>query len=139
MGSDIIGHRSQIFANHAGAAAFLEHDTQIFFAFPPIRFAIRRRRIIARREMRNAAIGSREHLVPIERKKFLVARWSPWEGVNSVKPEDMIDAEKMKGALYTAHPLPPPLEIISAHCLPAIKRNPPVLSPFLGELVILEM
>src|SRR6266404_8953456 len=139
MGPDIVGHGPQIFADHPRAAGFLEHDTQILFAFPAIRFAIFQRRIIARCEMGNASIGSREHFIPIESKKFLVACRSPRKSVNPIKPEDMIDAKEMKCAPYTADASPPPFEIISAHCLPAIKRNTPVLPPFLCELVVFEV
>src|SRR5947208_1466238 len=139
MGPNIIGHRSQIFADHARAAAFLKHHPQILFAFPSVRCAILQRRIIARREMRNASMGSRQHLVPIEWKKLLVSRRSPRESVNPIKPEDMIDAKKMKCAFCDADALPPPFEIVSAHCLPAIKGNTPVLPPFLRELVVFEI
>ena len=37
------------------------------------------------------------------------------------------------------HTLAPPLEIVRAHPVPAVERNPPVLSPFLRELVVLEV
>src|SRR5439155_7339208 len=39
----------------------------------------------------------------------------------------------------SADTLAPPLEIVRAHPVPAIQRNAPVLSPFLRELVVLEV
>src|SRR5262245_3813457 len=44
----------------------------------------------------------------------------------------------MKNPPGSAHPFAPPLKIVCAHDTPAIKRNAPVLSPFLGERVVLE-
>src|SRR5260370_25231860 len=51
----------------------------------------------------------------------------------------MIDAKQMKNAPDGTHTLAPPFEIVRAHTVPAIKRNPPVLPPFLGKLVVLEV
>src|SRR5215211_5887504 len=44
----------------------------------------------------------------------------------------------MKNPPGTAHPFAPPLKIVPAHDAPAIKRNAPVLSPFLCKCVVLE-
>src|SRR5262245_8027020 len=44
----------------------------------------------------------------------------------------------MKNPPGTAHPFPPPLKIVRAHEAPAIKRNAPVLSPFLCKCIVLE-
>src|SRR6476620_1159493 len=44
----------------------------------------------------------------------------------------------MKNTPGSAYPFAPPLEIVRAHRGPAIKRNAPVLSPFLCKRVILE-
>src|SRR5436853_1781282 len=39
----------------------------------------------------------------------------------------------------SAHSLPPPLKVAPPHRLPVIKRDAPILAPFLGELVIFEI
>src|SRR6267378_4436477 len=89
--------------------------------------------------MRSASAGSCEHFIPIKRKQLLIARRPPRKRVNPIKAEHVVDAKEVKGALHAAHALPPPFKIISAHRLPSIKRNTPVLSPLLGKLVVLEI
>src|SRR5262245_8825472 len=44
----------------------------------------------------------------------------------------------MKNPPGSAHPFAPPLKIVPAHDAPVIKRNAPVLSPFLCKCVVLE-
>src|SRR5215472_11290652 len=44
----------------------------------------------------------------------------------------------MKNPPGSAHPFAPPLKIVPAHDAPVIKRNAPVLSPFLCKWVVLE-
>jgi hypothetical protein len=83
-----------------------ENNAQVFFAFTPIRLAIFRGRIVVRGEMRRASASSFQHLVPIERKKFLVASWPPGEGIDPIKSQHVIDAEKMKAAPHAAYALP---------------------------------
>ena len=51
----------------------------------------------------------------------------------------MIDPKKVEDAADAAHPLPPPIEIVCAHRIPPIKRDAPVLSPLLSELVIFKI
>src|SRR6266404_1707168 len=89
--------------------------------------------------MRSASAGSCEHFIPIKRKQLLVSRRPPRKRINPIKAEHVVDAKEVKRTLHAAHALPPPFEIISAHRLPSIKRNAPVLSPFLGKLVVLEI
>ena len=89
--------------------------------------------------MRRAAAGSFQHLMLIEREEFLVQSWPPWKGVDAIKSQDMIDPAKVKNALDTADALAPPLKIVRAHSVPAIKRNTPVLTPLLRERVVLEV
>src|SRR6266700_2700736 len=90
-------------------------------------------------EMRSATIGPLHHLVPFERKKCFVLPRSPWKSVNSIKTENVIDTEKMKAAPDTANALSPPIKIPATHRVPMKKRDAPVLSPLLRELVLLEM
>src|SRR3981081_4784693 len=89
--------------------------------------------------MRGAPAGSCEPFIPIERQKLLIARRPPRKRVKPIKAEHVVDPKEVKRALHAPHALPPPFEIISAHRLPSIKRNTPVLSPFLGKLVVLEI
>ena len=51
----------------------------------------------------------------------------------------MIDAKEVKNTPNGTYAHAPPVEIVRAHPVPAIKRNTPVLSPFLRELVVLEV
>src|SRR5262249_11215795 len=48
------------------------------------------------------------------------------------------DPKQVKDAPDCAYPLTPPFKIIRVHSAPAIQRNAPVLSPFLGECILLE-
>src|SRR5882762_6168628 len=135
----VIGHGSEIFANQARVARFFQHCSQIFFALAAVRFAILRIEIIPRVKMRRLAVRSREHFVPIERQKFFVPPRPPRERVDPVKAKDMVDPEKMKTLTNAADALPPPVKISATHFIPAKNWNAPILSPFLGELIVLEM
>src|ERR1700756_3758792 len=88
--------------------------------------------------MRGASSGSLEHLTSIEREKFLISPWPPWKGVDSIKSLDVIDPKEMKDVPDGSHPFSPPLKIVRTHRAPPIKRNAPVLAPFLRERVILK-
>src|SRR5215831_4246333 len=74
----------------------------------------------------------------VERQEFFVPLGPPREGIDAIKSLDVIDPKQMKDSSSTADPFAPPLEIVRAHHTPAIKRNAPVLSPFLSERVVLE-
>src|SRR5438876_1343433 len=139
MWPDIIGHRAEILADHARVARFFQHGVQIFLAFASVCFAIFRRRIITRCEMRCAAASLLEHLVPIERQKLPVFSRTPRKSINPVKTKHMIDPEKMETLPHTPDTLPQPVEVATAHRLPAKKRNTPVLPPFLRKRVVLEI
>ena len=89
--------------------------------------------------MRSATAGLLKHLVPIEREKLFILPRPPRESVNAIKSEHVIDAKEMKNASNRAHTFAPPLKIVRAHPVPVIERNAPVLSPFLRELVVLEV
>src|SRR2546423_8477220 len=89
--------------------------------------------------MRRAPSGFCKHVVPIEIEKFVLSRGPPRKSVDPVKTERMVDSKKMKTIRNRANALPPPIEIALAHFRPAIKRDAPVLSPLLRELVVLEM
>src|SRR5436190_1160096 len=67
------------------------------------------------------------------------SRRSPGKGVDAVKAEHMIDPENVKNFSHSTDPPAPPIEIPRPHYIPAVKWDSPVLSPFLGELVILEV
>src|SRR5438874_2483034 len=90
-------------------------------------------------EMRRAATSSLEHLIPVKWQKFFVLLGSPRERVNPIKAENVIDPKKVKTAANAADTLPPPIEIPITHPIPMKNRNAPILSPFLGELVVLKM
>src|ERR1700730_8853604 len=89
--------------------------------------------------MRRTSSGPLQHLVPIEWKEFFVATRTPRKCVDAIKPEDMIDAKNVEGFANAPDALPPPGEIVCAHRVPLKKRNAPVLSPFLRELVVFEV
>src|SRR5437764_949769 len=89
--------------------------------------------------MRLTPIRATAHLVPAQRQKFLVARGTPGKRVDAIKTQNMIDPENVEGVLHSADPLAPPAKIVLSHCSPLIKRNAPVLSPFLSELVVFEV
>src|ERR1700694_164853 len=139
MRPDIIGYGAEIFADGARIPCLLQDNAQVFFAFTPISFTIFRCRIIARREVGRAAASSFQHLIPIEREKVAIFARSPGKGIDPVETEDVIDTKKMETAPHAPGALAPPIEILLAHRIPAKKRNAPVLSPFLGELVVLEI
>src|SRR5713226_810455 len=138
MRPDIIGHGAEIFSDGARIPRLLEDNAQAFFAFTSISFTILRRRIIARREVGSAAGSPFQHLIPIEGEKVAIFARSPGEGVDPVKTKDVINTKEMKAAPHAPDALPPPIEIPLAHRIPAKKWNAPVLSPFLGELVVFE-
>src|SRR4030081_1492805 len=90
-------------------------------------------------KMRRTAASSLEHLVPFQWKKLFVLLWTPRKSVNAIKTEHVIDPKKVEAASNAADALPPPIEIPVTHHVPVKNRDSPVLSPFLGELVVLEM
>src|SRR5438132_104708 len=59
--------------------------------------------------------------------------------VDAIKAQNVIDAKKMEAASNTADALSPPIEVAVTHYVPVKKWDTPVLSPLLGELVVLEM
>src|SRR5207248_1685131 len=96
-------------------------------------------RIIAWIKLRRRAIGPRPHFFLRQRKELLVPSRPPRERVDAIKPEDVIDAKHVEDSLHTAHPPPPPVQVSRSHHVPAIKRNAPVLSPLLRELIVLKV
>src|SRR5437879_2931621 len=90
-------------------------------------------------EMRRSTSGSLEHLVPFQRKKFLVPPRTPGEGVDAVEGEHVIDAKKMEAAADAADTLPPPIEIAATQHVPVENWDSPVLAPFLSDLIVLNM
>src|SRR5207249_11345942 len=80
-----------------------------------------------------------KHLVPVERKKFSVLLRPPRKCVDAIKTQNVIDAKEMEAASNTADALSPPIEVAVTHYVPVKKWDAPVLSPLLGELVVLEM
>src|SRR4051812_44545259 len=89
--------------------------------------------------MRRLSAGSFQHLAPIQRQEFTVPRRPPRESINPVKSEDVIDSEHMKNITHSGHAPPPPGKLISAHDIPAINGDAPVLSPLLGKFIVLEI
>src|SRR5437879_11157119 len=128
-----------VLAHGARLAWFFQHRSEVFFAFLLIRFAIVRGRIIPRMEMRRSTSGSLEHLVPFQRKKFLVPPRTPGKGVDAIEAEHVIDAEKMEAAPDAADTLPPPIEFPATHHIRVNNWDSPVLSPFLSELIVFKM
>src|SRR5438128_938914 len=133
MWTHVVGYGPKIFADDARYPSLLQHDAQILLAFAPIGFAILQGFVIPRCEVRRTPASSFEHLIPIEWKGLFVLSRPPGKRVDAIKSEDVIDAKKVKNSPDGTHPFAPPIEIASPHYVPAIKRNAPVLSPFLGE------
>src|ERR1700737_2403597 len=96
MWPNIIRNRSQIFSHHPRVAGFDEHSSQVFFAFSQIRFAMLGCGIVPRCKVRCAASGFFQHLIPIEWEKFLIPGGTPWECVNAIKAEDVIDSKDVE-------------------------------------------
>src|SRR4051794_5545143 len=120
-------------------ARLIQDGAQIFFALAAIGMTIFRGRIVPRLKVRRAAPSLREHLVPIQVEKFSVLLRTPRERVNAIETQNVVDAKKMKAMLDRADTFSPPIEVALVHCRPPIKRNTPVLSPFLGESIVFEM
>src|SRR5262245_24679437 len=89
--------------------------------------------------MRPSSAGFREHRIPIERQELGVPGWPPREGVDPIKTEHMINTEDVENSFYPAHALAPPCKILRSQRGPVVDRDPPVLTPFYRELVILEI
>ena len=89
--------------------------------------------------MRCPAARSLEHLAPFQREKFFVLLRTPGERVNAIETQNMVDPKKVKASPDAADPLPPPIEIPVTHHVPVKNRDSPILSPFLGEPVVLKM
>src|ERR1700752_2787320 len=89
--------------------------------------------------MRRPTPGSLQHPSRVKGKKLFISSRPPRKCVDAIKSENVVDAKEMKHAPHSAHALPPPIEIVRLHCLPSVKRNAPVLPPFLGKLVVFEI
>src|SRR6266545_5169366 len=134
-----VGRNGKVFADHAGGAGLVKNRAQIFFAVTLVRFAIFGCFVITRNEVGGMAASLFQHLMLIERKKLFVLSRPPGEGIDTIKPEDMVDSEQMKDVSGSVDALSPPSKTVRAHSVPPIKWNTPVLSPFLRERVVLEM
>ena len=87
--------------------------------------------------MRHSSVAARRRLLGRERQEFLIALRPPWEAVNPIEPEHMINAENGENFRELPHPSPPPLESSSLHALPVVQGNPPVLTPLLHKWIVL--
>src|SRR4030095_5365987 len=96
--SDIIRHAAQVLPNDACSAGLFQNNSQVFLPVAFICFAVFRRFVVTRNEMRRPATGLLEHLILIERQKMLVLPWPPRKGVDAIKSQHVIDAEEMKNA-----------------------------------------
>jgi len=137
--SHIIRNGAKVFANHARCASLCQSNAQIFLALPLIRVAVFGRFVVTWCEMRRATASSREHFLPIKRQKLFVLPRSPGKCVDAIKSEHVIDAKEVENASDGPYTLAPPFEVVRTHPVPAIERNPPILSPFLRKLVILKI
>src|SRR5436305_8657085 len=84
-------------------------------------------------------VGLFEHLFPVELEKLLVLLWSPGERVNPVETKNVVDPKNPETVTSGANPPAPPVEIAPTHFFPVINWNAPVLSPFLGKLIVLKV
>ena len=132
---DITRNNSEVFAGDAGCARFVEHDSQ----GTPGRLGSLPRCFPMLQSSRgtncgNRAAGARTHFVPGEREKFTVTSGPPRKRVDPVKAENVIDPKEVKNLSNAANTLAPPIEIAGSHHVPAVERDAPILSPFLGKL-----
>src|SRR5213595_3489239 len=137
-GPHVLWNGAKVLANDARCASRFHSNAQIFLALTFIRIAVFRCFVVPWCEMRRATARSLEHLLPIQRQKLFVLPRSPRKCVDAIKSEHVIDAKEVKNAPDGTHTLTPPCEIVCPHPIPAIKRDAPILSPFLGELIVLE-
>src|SRR5690348_11437189 len=89
--------------------------------------------------MGSATSGLLQHLIAIEREKLVVLSRPPRKRIDAVKPEDVIDSKQVKHAPHCADTFAPPLKIVCPHFVPAIKRDTPVLAPFLRKRVVFKV
>src|SRR4029077_7272351 len=137
--SYVIRNKAEVFADHSRGPSFVQHNAQVFFAFAFVRLGVFGGFVVTWNETWCAAASSFEHLIPIEGKKLLVLPRPPREGIEEIKAKHVIKAKEMKNAPDSPDALAPPLKIPRAHSVPAIEWNAPVLAPFLGESVVLEV
>src|SRR6267143_2421293 len=136
---NIVRHRAQIFPDDSGFARLVEHRSQAFFALAAIRVAVFPGGISARIELRDRSASSLAHFIPGEWKEFGISVGPPGKRIEPVEAEHMIAPKDVENLSNPANPLPPPGQIPLPHHVPPIERDPPVLSTFLRELVVLEI
>src|SRR5205814_6707704 len=135
----ILRNGAKVLANDARCASLFHSNAQIFLALTFIRVAVFQCFVVPWCEMRRATARSLKHLLPIKRQKLFVLPRSPRKCVDAIKSEHVIDAKEVENAPDGTHTLTPPFEIVRPHPIPAIKRDAPILPPFLGKLIVLEI
>lgn len=66
-------------------------------------------------------------------EEIAISFWVPWEGVDSVEAEDVVDAKHSEDLGEAAETFAPPCEASFCHGLPVIEGDAPVLAPFVDE------
>ena len=95
--------------------------------------------VIAREKVRTTAAGPGEHFLPVQGKELIVVRRTPRKRIDAIKTENVIDAEKMENLSHAVDALAPPSKILTPHLRPVVNGDAPVLTPFLGELIVFEI
>lgn len=86
---------------------------------------------------RQAAMIVSAGLIVIEADEFVVPFWPPWEGVDAIKAEDVIESENLKNSRKALDSLSPPNESGGLHVIPAVEGYSPILTPLLEEGIAL--
>src|SRR5260370_36760553 len=89
-------------------------------------------------ETGKSAAGPFRRFLLREGQEFHIAVRRPWKRINPEEPQHVVNAVEMENFFDVMNSSSPPIEIAPAQFIPAIVRDAPILSPFLGEGVHLE-
>lgn len=82
------------------------------------------------------AAGDLRGLMVVYAEEFVVAPGVPWEAVDAVEAEDVVDAEHAEDLGEVAEAGAPPGEAVCGHGVPIVEGDAPVLAPLVDEGVL---
>src|SRR5579859_7626925 len=89
--------------------------------------------------MREASSRVLRSLFLGHRQEFVVVFRLPRERIDAEEPKYVIDAKQMKYLVNIAAADAPPIVLPLTRYFPFVERNPPILSPLLGEWINFEV
>ena len=135
--ANIFGHPAEVFGDDFCAFRSFENGAQADVAIVPVSRLIFDGIVGPQHPVWQVTAADRSGLLAGETDEFRVAFRPPWEGIDPIETEDVIEPENLKNPGQAGDPFLPPSESVRLHVVPAIERDAPVLAPLLEKGVVL--